>query len=111
MIIRETKDAYILIEQHHHASISGYLFNQLKSRYKPDTSFIPSISFAIDNHDRGWIPFDYAPIWNDAKNSPFSFIDLPVAIKAVLYKNGINEVHKSDPYAALLCSEHYKRFL
>jgi len=109
MIIREEEEAFIAIEQHFHASISGYLFNQLKTNFSPKAS--DSLEYAIINHDCGWIPFDYAPIWNDTKNHPFSFIDYPIALKAVVYKNGIDEVFNTDTYAALLCSEHYSRFM
>lgn len=85
MIIRESKDAFIMIEQHHHASISGYLFNQLKADYVPNE--YKSMAYAINNHDRGWIPFDKVPLWNDAKNLPFSFIDFPTPLKTVLYNS------------------------
>lgn len=109
MIIRENEDFFILIEQHHHATISSYLFQQLNESILP--SNFHSLNEAILNHDYGWIPFDRTPIWNDTKSRPYSFIDFPISFKTILYRYGIDYVHEIDPYAALLCSQHYCRFL
>src|SRR5690625_4939597 len=100
MIIRENDHSFIMIEQHHHAEISGYLFQQLSERFL--LSKYHSLHYAIVNHDCGWIPFDDMPIWNDVKNQPYSFIDFPISFKTVLYRHGINQVQENDPYAALL---------
>lgn len=111
MIVKERKDDFVMIEQHEHAKLSGHLFCHLKKEYKPSKTFVSAVQYAIYNHDYGWIPFDKAPFWNDEQNSPYSFINFPTAPKAILYEYGINKVMEKDLYAALLCSEHYGRFL
>lgn len=110
MIIRERNDAFIMIKQHDHAQMSKHLFQHLHDHLLPRECY-SSIEYAIAQHDCGWIPFDNAPFWNDEKNSPFSFTNFPTEPKTVLYEQGINLIEENDLYAALLCSEHYTRFL
>jgi len=112
MIIRERIDSFVMIDQHHHASISGELFEQIASYFSLCTlPHYEAIRYAIYYHDVGWNPFDASPLWNDAKQEPLSFISYPNSIKSVLYQNGIDNVQANNIYAALLCSEHYVRFL
>ena len=112
MIVREREDAFIMIDQHHHASISGQLFEWIKEDFTiKNKKERNSIRLAIDLHDVGWKPFDLSPMWNDKKNIPYDFITLPNTIKSVLYKNGIDIVAQKNNYATLLCSHHYVRFL
>lgn len=111
MIVRERNDQFVMIEQHHHASISGKLFTYLKEDFLPESKWKEDIEFAIFHHDCGWIPFDEAPFWDDKSNTPYSFTSLPKAPKTVLYENGINKVEEHSMYAALLCSNHYSTFM
>ena|SRR5699024_185669 len=112
MIVREREDTFIMIDQHHHASISGQLYESIKEEFTIKQNDIRySIRLAIDLHDVGWKPFDLSPTWNDKKSMPYDFITLPNTIKSVLYKSGIDIVAQRDNYAALLCSHHYVRFL
>src|SRR5690625_3101795 len=111
LIIRENGKGFVMIEQHHHASISGNLFNSLRNEFKPISPWKKDIEYAIYNHDYGWIPFDQTPFCDDTKNAPYSFITFPTAPKTVLYENGINVVEEKSSYAALLCSKHYSLFL
>lgn len=112
MIIRERIDSFVMIDQHHHASISGELFEQIASYFSLRTlPHYEAIRYAIYYHDVGWNPFDASPLWNDAKQEPLSFISYPNTIKSVLYQYGVDYVQANNLYAALLCSEHYVRFL
>ena len=111
MIVRERSNSFVLIDQHHHASISGNLFKQLKEALQPELAWRQAIEIAILHHDCGWIPFDQAPFWNDEKSAPYSFTDFPTSPKTVLYKTGIDKVEANSTYAALLCSNHYELFL
>lgn len=112
MIVREQEDAFIMFDQHHHASISSQLYESIKEEFTIKQDHIRnSVRTAIDLHDIGWKPFDSSPIWNDEKNIPYDFITLPNTIKSVLYKNGVDIVAQKNHYAALLCSHHYVRFL
>lgn len=110
MIIRERNEDFVMIKQHDHAQISKKLYQQLHEYLHP-LDYKSSIEYAIAQHDCGWIPFDEVPFWNDKDNSPFSFTNYPTEPKTVLYKYGIEMVEEKDPFAALLCSEHYVRFL
>lgn len=112
MIIREREDAFVMIEQDHHAFISGKLYDYIQNMFPLHDNYVrESVRSAIYQHDIGWAPFDASPIWNDEQQQPFDFITMPNAIKSVLYKNGVDIVEKDNPYAALLCSYHYIRFL
>src|SRR5690625_5126026 len=102
LIVRERNNEFVLIDEHHHAFISGKLFMYLKNKYVPEVEWKEAIEYAIFNHDLGWISFDQAPFWNDKKNSPYSFTNLPTAPKTVLYESGINKVEEKSLYAALL---------
>lgn len=112
MIVRERVHTFVMIEQHHHASISGKLYDAIKKAFTiKNNCDKKSVRTAIYQHDIGWEPFDASPMWNDKKQKPFDFISMPNTIKSVLYKNGINKVELEDHLAALLCSHHYVRFL
>lgn len=109
MIIRETRDHFIMIEQHNHAKLSEKIMTYWKNNIEGNLS--SSVLTAIKLHDYGWKYFDKQPIWNDQTNSPYDFISYPLAPKTVVYTHGINEVERLDKYAALLCSVHYTSFL
>ncbi|GGJ88688.1 hypothetical protein GCM10007063_09010 [Lentibacillus kapialis] len=111
MIVRERQNEYIMIEQDHHARISGQLAANLKDSFFIEEIWKQSVLYAIENHDYAWRMIDKQPFWNDQKQEPFMFTDIPNPVKTVFYKHGIDEVEKHDSYAALLCSEHYTRFL
>lgn len=111
MIIREQNDGFVIIRQHDHAIISEQMAKKLKQEFHPDEAWRDSVFYAIKMHDYGWKDFDAEPLWDDEKQSPYSFIDFPNRIKTVLYKHGIDEVAKEDVYAGLLCSRHYVSFL
>ncbi len=109
MITRETKDSFIFITQHEHATISGEFFVNLKKEFIP-TEHFESLKFAIYQHDRAWIIPDSEPIWNDKLQKPYDFIAYPENIKLHFYKLGIEQVDQANSYAALLCSMHYSSF-
>ncbi|MBP2079993.1 DUF3891 family protein [Oceanobacillus polygoni] len=111
MIVRERDHDFILIQQDHHAAISGDIVKQWKKDYFLGEALRSSVEFAAYQHDCGWKEFDKQPFLNDENGIPYSFYDFPVLPKIVLYKHGIDVVEQVDSYAALLCSEHYKRFL
>lgn len=111
MIIRESKTHFIMITQHDHAQLSKMMAEHWKSSLFPGEQWRKSVELAIGQHDCGWQPFDKQPFWNDNKNKPYTFLDFPIAAKAVLYKHGIDTVEKQDLYAALLCSSHYCKFM
>ncbi|SHF71642.1 DUF3891 family protein [Ornithinibacillus halophilus] len=111
MIIRERDQEFVMIEQHNHGQVSGDIMSKWKESMFIEQSHRRSVEFAIYNHDLGWNEFDQQPFWDDKDQKPYSFSTFPTLPKIILYKHGIEEVEKEDPYAGLLCSEHYSRFL
>ncbi|MFD1363587.1 DUF3891 family protein [Lentibacillus salinarum] len=111
MIVRERQNEYIMIEQNHHAQVSGQMAANLKDSFFLEDKFKSSVLYAIENHDYAWKMIDKQPFWNDQKQQPYTFTDFPNPPKTVFYKHGIDQVEKHDSYAALLCSKHYTRFL
>lgn len=111
MIIREREDEFVCIEQNHHAHIAKQLIIHWQQTYLQSDSLTESVLYAIEQHDVGWNYFDKQPLWNDALQRPYTFIDLPLLIKTVVYTTGVNIVAARNPYAAALCSMHYTNFL
>ncbi|WP_394233544.1 DUF3891 family protein [Niallia oryzisoli] len=110
MIVREQKDAFILIEQDNHAIVSGKIMEHWISSFFQGEHW-RSVQYAIKYHDYGWKPFDQQPFWNECRQAPYTFANYPISPKTIIYTFGIDFVEKNDPYAALLCSRHYSRFL
>lgn len=111
MIVRERATDFVMIEQDNHAQISGEIISKWDDAFLQNQTYRPALEYAVYNHDIGWKAFDSAPFWNDEKQAPYTFIDFPTPAKLVLYKHGIDYVAQNDTYAALLCSEHYTRFM
>src|SRR5699024_7754389 len=83
MIIREQKKTITMIEQNHHAHLSAEII-------------------------KNWQDIFFK---NDDTQLPYSFIDLLVLTKTVVYTQGVDKVEEVDAYAAALCSTHYMRFM
>lgn len=111
MIIRETDNHFICIEQHHHAKIAKQLIAQWQDDFLKNDPFTKDVLYAVEQHDLGWHYFDHEPFWNDKTKAPHTFIDLPLLTKTVLYTYGVDLVEQRNPYAAALCSAHYTKFL
>lgn len=111
MIIRETEEDFICIEQNHHAHIAKRIIAHWQTYFLADDLLADSVLYAVKQHDVGWHYFDKQPLWNDQTNKPYTFIDLPLLIKTVLYTKGVDIVERKNPYAAALCSAHYTKFL
>ncbi|MFC4559565.1 DUF3891 family protein [Virgibacillus kekensis] len=111
MIVREHSSGFIMIEQDHHAHLSGEMAMALRNEFFAGKKLRQSVEYAIHQHDYGWKMLDKQPFWNDKQQAPYTFTDFPVLPKMVFYKHGIDEVEKQDAYAGLLCSRHYTGFL
>ncbi len=99
-----------MISQHDHALLSGQFARELKESYWPDMLAYEDVLLAIKEHDRGWIPLDEVPFWNDRRQAPYSFLDFPLATKLTFYQKGIEEIGRQTSYGAYLCSKHYQSF-
>lgn len=100
MIVRETSDGFILIEQHEHALISGVFAGHWRGQFHPRESTL----YAVSNHDVAWRPLDEEVLWNGKKERPHSFVDYQVEPKIEAYARGIDLLESHDRYAACLCS-------
>lgn len=107
MIVRETADGFLLIEQHEHGLLSGEFARRWRERTHP---YGPTV-YAVANHDVGWRELDREPLWNPEKKRPYSFVDYPLEPKLEAYGRGIDLVERESPYAGLLCSMHYQGFV
>jgi hypothetical protein len=111
MIVRKTKNGFVLVRQHDHAHLSGQFAEQWKEELFKGKERQEDVIYAVYQHDRGWISLDESPFWNDRDDIPYSFMDFPLTPKLVHYKQGIDEVEENNSYAALLCSLHYTALL
>jgi hypothetical protein len=111
MIVYERQNSYLLFGQHDHARVSGEIAFHWCEDYFPGVELKDKVVLAVYEHDRGWIPLDADPLWNEKQGRPYSFMDYPAAPKIHCYNKGVEEVVKQSPYAGLLCSLHYTSFL
>jgi len=111
LIVREENDRFVCIEQNHHAHLAKEMMMKWKLAYLSEDPLADSVLYAIEQHDVGWDYFDKQPFWNDKLKRPYTFIDLPLLIKTIVYTRGVNIISERDPYAASLSSAHYSIFL
>ena len=107
MIVRETPDSFVLIEQHDHALASG----EFARRWVEEPRPVASTLYAIAHHDVAWRGPDAEVRWNEETGRPYSFVDYPPELKVRAYAEGLEWVEQRDPYAACLCSMHYETLL
>lgn len=110
MIFVERDDEFVMITQHDHAYVSGQIAEGLPPQWFKSGEHRRAVILAVREHDRGWIGLDHTPIWNDAKQTPYSFMDYPLRPKLVFYKKGVDEVEAVNPLGAILCSRYYVSF-
>lgn len=107
MIWREREHSFIMIRQHDHAKLSGVFSRHLDAGPTSSQDRWEEVKLGCEQHDRGWIPLDQIPVWNDAEQAPYSFLDFPEPAKLVFYRYGIDQLEQMTPYGALLASLHY----
>ncbi|WP_459503159.1 DUF3891 family protein [Bacillus sp. C1] len=110
MIIRTKSEELIVIRQHDHGFLAGEFAKCFKTNLFENKVYLKECIHAIYEHDRGWIDLDKTPIWNNEKQSPYTFMDCPSSLRFVFYTLGLNEIENSNPYGAILCSKHFISF-
>jgi hypothetical protein len=110
VIVYERDHDFVMVEQHHHALLSGVFAEHWRDEFFVGIQRKSDIVFGVAQHDRAWIGLDTTPLWNDAIKAPYSFIDFPSHLKLPYYQHGIDSVEQENRYAALLCSRHYASF-
>ena len=110
MIVTKTDQFFRLFTQHDHAKASGEIAKHWPSELFLSEHLREELEFAIEQHDRAWIPLDDQPTWNKDKQEPHSFMNYPKEVKVEHYQKGVEEVRNESKYAGLLCSHHYLSF-
>jgi hypothetical protein len=111
VIIHEREHEFVMVAQHDHARVSRDAAHSWRDDYFLGKEKKESVVLAVREHDRCWIEPDEEPKWNEQTQQPYSFMDYPGSQKLAIYKKGIDDIVKMDPYAGLLCSLHYGSFL
>ncbi|MYL34405.1 DUF3891 family protein [Pontibacillus yanchengensis] len=110
MIVLKHTDELMLFEQHYHGLASGVMAHKWKDENFLSSHVREEVEYAISFHDRGWVPLDQKPAWDQANQQPYSFYNYPMREKMERYHEGVDEVEKQSIYASLLCSMHYCSF-
>src|SRR3546814_383479 len=96
--------------QPHHSAIAGHIAGHWKVTNFRGFDQLESVLFIIGAHDHCWREADAAPLLNTATGRPYSFDDYPEDRKIKLYAKGVDDIEKTNPYAAWLCSRHFGSF-
>ncbi|SDJ55198.1 DUF3891 family protein [Salimicrobium halophilum] len=110
MIVREYEEGFVMIRQHDHAVISGEMARNWKKDFLLTSRIRSEADWAVEVHDRAWIPLDQEPLWNEEQQRPYTFVDYPLEEKLQAYRNGIEATAKESLYAGILTSMHYQSF-
>ncbi|HEV8238795.1 MAG TPA: DUF3891 family protein [Thermoanaerobaculia bacterium] len=106
MIVRRDGDRLRLVTQPDHAAFAADLLSLFRL---PELAFHPrraDLLRAVRLHDNGWRELDAAPPVDPASGLPHSFLDLPHPLRLEIWERGTVRYADSDPYAALLATEH-----
>ncbi len=103
MIVRDSGDGFLLVEQYEHAKVSGEFARHFAGEPRP----LESTLYAINEHDLAWKELDRKVIWDTEKEKPCNFTEYPLPQRIEAYRRGLDQIEAADPYAACLCSLHY----
>ncbi len=105
MILATTDERTRFVTQPDHAALSGRFAEAWGGDgFDPPTPRA-AVRLAVHAHDDGWWPRDRRPQLGP-DGTPRDFHELPPARWTRLYRRGIDEVTRVDPYAGLLVSLH-----
>ena len=72
MIVRARSSSFCCLTQHYHAQVAGRLAEQWPLPHFAAPARRDEVLLAIREHDRGWIPLNEAPGWNEQQQAPYS---------------------------------------
>ncbi|WP_367306797.1 DUF3891 family protein [Alicyclobacillus acidocaldarius] len=110
MIVVDMGDAFRMIAQYDHSLHAGEMGAWLRDEAFSTVGRRTSVLTGVAEHDLAWQGMDKVPMWNDARGTPYSFLDLPDSWKLAHYHCGVDELEARDLYAGLLASRHYAAF-
>ncbi len=121
MVVQPRPHVFRCFRQHDHAIASGELAKAWRWAHDHEHSGLPSAEpsgppsaatqLAVTTHDIGWVAADVTPVFDPERLRPFDFTTLPLAERLTIYRRGIDEMERLDPYAGLLGSIHFSGFI
>lgn len=110
MLVQKRADGLRLIRQNDHALLAGRLATEWVG-FEPQPDPLPfRATLAIALHDLAWARVDREPELAPT-GLPYAFDTVDDPYRLPLYAAGLDELERIDPYAALMASRHYLRFL
>jgi hypothetical protein len=106
MLVRDRGDSWQLVLQPDHADLSGQLAAAWGGDGFAEPSPKASMVLAAVRHDDGWGVWDRRPGWDEERERPRSFLDVPVPVHLAFYRACIAAVTQEDPYAGMMISMH-----
>jgi Protein of unknown function (DUF3891) len=110
MLVQRRAGCFRLIRQNDHALFAARLAQEWTGRGRDEAPPFRAVA-AIALHDLAWAAADAEPEWDAALARPRAFDAVDDEYREALYAPGLDAVERIDPYAALLASFHYARFL
>ena len=106
MIVLDEGDRLRLVTQPDHAAFAADLLSLFRLPDLVDHPRRTALLRAVRLHDNGWRELDAAPPVEPASGLPHSFLDLPRPLRLGVWERGTARYLQSDPYSALLATEH-----
>lgn len=106
MIVLPEDGRLRLVTQPDHAAFAAELLSLFRLPELVDHPRRTDLLRAIRLHDNGWRELDAAPPVDPATGHPYTFLALPLPLRLELWERGTARYAESDPYAALLTTQH-----
>ena len=106
MIVRDDRDAFLLITQPDHAQLAETIVAAVRTEAPLNGAARHAILLATREHDNGWIEVDALPTVDPSTGRPSDFISGPAPVKHELWLRGIARAAKTDVLAGALVAEH-----
>lgn len=95
-----------LVTQPDHAAFAADLLSLFRLPELVERPRRAGLLRAVRLHDNGWRELDAAPTVDAVTGMPHTFLDLPRPLRLEVWERGTARYVDSDPYAALLATEH-----
>src|SRR4051812_11202196 len=107
MLIRRRENELLLFEQVDHGTLTGDFVDVWGNERFATPEPIDQLRIAATYHDEGWRERDDALPFNAEEARPASFAEIEVDDHIPLYRRGVEDVCRRDPYAGLIVSMHW----
>lgn len=110
MIRKQTRQGWILFNQHDHARLAADIMilwgNSGYEKFSP----YEEVLFAIEQHDNGWIEWDALPRVNPGNNYPMNFMEMDLPDQHEIWSKSFSRYSGEHPYASALIALHFRKF-